>query len=77
MPGFWDDNVQAQALLKEKGQLERVVREWQSVRELADDVETLIELSIEMDDGDTAAEAVEQVTQLGERIRYLKTRRLL
>ena len=77
MPGFWDDNVQAQALLKEKGQLERVVREWQSVRELADDVEALIELSIEMDDADTAAEAVEQVAQLGERVRSLETRRLL
>lgn len=77
MPGFWDDNTRAQVLLKEKGQLERVVKDWSALKELADDVSTLIELSIEMEDAETAAEAKEHVELLSAQVRTLETRRLL
>ncbi|MCO4743177.1 MAG: peptide chain release factor 2 [Proteobacteria bacterium] len=77
MPGFWDDNVQAQTLLKEKGQLERVVKDWAALNELVEEVGTLIELAVEMDDEETAVEAKEQVQELATRVRTLETRRLL
>lgn len=77
MPGFWDDNDRAQQVLREKGQLERVVREWEALSETCDDIETLLELAEEMGDQESVREAEGQLEQLEEGLKRLETRRLL
>ncbi len=77
MPGFWDDNDRAQEVLKEKGQYERLIREFQELGTLRDDVATLIELAEEMEDEDSAREASEQLGVLESTLQRLETRRLL
>lgn len=76
-PGFWDDNQRAQRVLKEKGQLERVVKDWEGLSELRDDILTLLELAEEMEDEETADEAKGKLQVLDGQIRSLETRRLL
>lgn len=77
MPGFWDDNDRAQKVLKEKGQIERVVKDWHGLDEIRDDVLTLLELAEEESDAESAAEAQAQLEVLEHKIRGLETRRLL
>ena len=77
MPGFWDDNTRAQEVLKEKGQIERVVTEWKALETLRDDISTLLELAEEMGDEDSANEAEAQLGALEAAIQKLEIRRLL
>lgn len=77
MSGFWDDNVAAQRVLREKGQIERVIKDWKGLSELCDDVITLAELGEEANDPETLAEARKQLDTLEDKIRALETRRLL
>jgi peptide chain release factor 2 len=77
MPAFWDDHTGAQRVLKEKGLIERVVRDWDALAQLRDDVATLIELAQELEDPDAAAEAREKLAELGGAVHRLETRRLL
>ncbi|TVQ92712.1 MAG: peptide chain release factor 2 [Deltaproteobacteria bacterium] len=77
MPAFWDDPAAAQRILKEKGVVERVVRDWKEVSRLRDDVATLLELAEELEDDDAAAESREKLEQLEAEVRALETRRLL
>ena len=76
-PGFWDDNDRAQKILKEKGQIERVVKDWEALKESCDDISTLAELAEEVEDDETADEARGKLGTLEEKIRSLETRRLL
>ncbi|MCA9573274.1 MAG: PCRF domain-containing protein, partial [Myxococcales bacterium] len=76
-PGFWDDNERAQKVLKDKGQIERIVKDWEGLAELRDDILTLLELAEEMEDPDTAQEAADKLVVLESKIRALETRRLL
>jgi peptide chain release factor 2 len=75
--GFWDDNERAQKILKEKGQVERTVDDWQALARLRDDVSTLIELADEAADQATAGEAEQQLSLLEEKLRALEVRRIL
>jgi peptide chain release factor 2 len=77
LPEFWEDQVLAQKALKEKGGLERVIRDWDGLREQLEDVATLIELAQEMEDEETAEEAREGLTALAKALGALETRRLL
>jgi peptide chain release factor 2 len=77
LPGFWEDNERAQRVLKEKGQIERVVNDWNDLSRLRDDVATLIELGEEANDASLAEEAAQQLDLLEERLRSLETRRIL
>ncbi|MEM6928571.1 MAG: peptide chain release factor 2 [Myxococcota bacterium] len=77
MPGFWDDNDRAQKVLKEKGQLERVVNQWRALKTQADDITTLIELGEEMDDQDSLVEAQDALETLSGALDKLETQRLL
>lgn len=76
-PGFWDDNDRAQKVLKEKGQLERVVDDWKTLSRLRDDVSTLIELGEEAGEPSIADEAETQLDLLEQRLRSLEIRRIL
>lgn len=49
----------------------------EAVKELRDDIVTLLELAEEMDDDDTAAEARQSLEQLAGRLQRLETQRLL
>ena len=77
IPSFWDDNDRAQKVLKEKGQLERVLTDYGELVTARDDVATLIELAEEMEDDDTAKEAGTAVESLEGKLRAIETRRLL
>jgi peptide chain release factor 2 len=77
MPGFWDDHAGAQRILKEKGLIERVVRDFDRIARLRDDVATLFELALELDDDDAAKEGREKLEELEDAVHRLETRRLL
>lgn len=77
MPGFWDDNDRAQRVLKDKGGLERVVRDWDQLARNRDDIATLLDLAEELDDLESADEAAAQLVILENRVKALETRRLL
>ena len=63
--------------MKEKGGLERVVKDWHALSEQRSDIATLHELAVEMEDDDTAEEARGAIGKLEEALRRLETRRLL
>lgn len=76
-PGFWNDQLAAQALNKEKAQADAVVSAWEKpVREL-EDARTLLELAEEEDDGDSAREAEEGLDAIEAAVRDLELRAML
>lgn len=77
MPGFWDDNDRAQRVLRDKGQLERVVNDWRALSTMCDDVTTLLDLAEEETDDDLVSEARTLVERLEAKLHQLETRRLL
>ncbi|MEY3214264.1 MAG: hypothetical protein RIT28_4745 [Pseudomonadota bacterium] len=68
-------------MLKEKGALERVVRTWQRLSTLAEEIGVMLELADEAGGGDDSkamvAEAEGQLTQLREGVRAIEIERLL
>jgi peptide chain release factor 2 len=75
--GFWDDNERAQKVLKEKGQIERVVNDWRELSRLRDDVGAAIELGEELGDPSLADEAAQQLAAVDEKLKALEVRRIL
>jgi peptide chain release factor 2 len=75
-PGFWDDNQRAQQILKEKGQIERVLRDYQALIDGRDEISILLELAEEEGDDDSAVEAADLIDPLDTAVRSLETRRL-
>lgn len=76
-PGFWNDQLKAQALNKEKAQADALVTAWEKpVREL-EDAKTLLELAEEADDGDSAREAEEGLDAIEAAVRDLELRAML
>jgi len=55
-PGFWDDNETAQAVLRERTAMEKVLDGWDRLVRQADDIRTLIELGIEAEDEEVLQE---------------------
>ena len=77
MPGFWEDNDRAQAVLKDKGLLERLVTDFDALKGQLDDAQALLELAVEAEDSETATEAEEILVLVEQNVRALETRRLL
>ncbi len=77
LPEFWEDAKAAQVILKEKGGLERTVRDWEDLVRQKDDILTLLELAEEMDDDDSVEEAKALLDELARSLQALETRRLL
>ncbi len=77
MPEFWTDAALAQKVLKEKGAVERTVKDFLTLSATRDDVGALWELAAEAQDQDTADEAAALQKQLEVQLRALETRRLL
>ncbi|BDV42524.1 peptide chain release factor 2 [Geotalea uraniireducens] len=56
VPGFWDDNEEAQKVLRERTRLEKLVELWDRLVREMEDVKTLIELGEEAGDETVVAE---------------------
>jgi peptide chain release factor 2 len=76
-PGFWTDNARAQALLKEKAQLEQVTGAFDRVRRALDDAQALAELADEAQDEPTRAEAAEHAAAAAREVEALEFQRML
>ena len=76
-PGFWNDNQRAQALLKEKAQLEAAVAEFQGALRLLEDAQALDELAEEARDESARAEAAVHAGDVALRVEALEFRRML
>ena len=77
LPEFWTDQEKAQKVLREKGGLERTVKDWRKLSELRDEAGTLLELAEEAQDQGTADEAQVVVDRIEGLVKSLETRRLL
>jgi peptide chain release factor 2 len=76
-PGFWTDNARAQALLKEKAQLETVTVSHERVRRALDDAQALHELAEEAKDEATRAEAAQAADGVAAQIEGLEFQKML
>ncbi|HET7754475.1 MAG TPA: peptide chain release factor 2 [Anaeromyxobacteraceae bacterium] len=74
-PSFWSDNAKAQALLRERAQLETAVAQFDRAARAHDDARALLELGEEAGDEGTlaeAAQAAEHVSALVEALEFEK-----
>ncbi|MFM2244370.1 MAG: hypothetical protein RL071_444 [Pseudomonadota bacterium] len=76
-PEFWNDPTRSQAVLKEKGVLERSLTDMNEVELRMSDAETLIELGEEAGDQATIDEGMAALEALAERVRELEVQRML
>ncbi len=76
-PGFWTDNVRAQALLREKSQLEAVAGQYDRVRRTLDDAQALHELAEEARDEGARAEAAQAIDGAEREVSALEFQRML
>jgi peptide chain release factor 2 len=77
LPDFWNDNVKAQGLLKEKAALERQVAGVERAQRALDDTRTLLELAAEMKDPASRAEAEAEVPGVEKRVKDLELEKML
>jgi peptide chain release factor 2 len=77
MPEFWTDSARAQKVLKEKGGVERTVKDWTKLAEMRDEANTLLDLADEAQDQATADEAATLLERIEAAVKSLETRRLL
>ena len=76
-PGFWDDQENAQKVMKEKKSLEDRVSEFEALSGRLEDLGIMIEMAEEADDADTAEEAKAEKEALAGDIESLKLKTLL
>jgi peptide chain release factor 2 len=76
-PEFWNDPTRSQAVLKEKGVLERSLTDMNEVELRMSDAETLIELGEEAGDQATIDEGMAALEALADRVRELEVQRML
>jgi len=75
-PKVWDDPERAQALGKERGQLESVVHNLNRIRQGLQDAEELLELAVEEDDEDSVESVAADLEQFESTIAGLEFRRM-
>jgi len=76
-PGFWTDNARAQALLKEKAQLELLTGSFDKVQRALGDAQALSELAEEASDDAARAEAAEHAEAAAREVEGLEFQRML
>lgn len=76
-PTFWEDQKKAQAVLKQKKQLEQVVGAYDAQLRALGDAEVLIELAEEAQDESSAKEAEGQVAKVRRELDDIEFRRML
>lgn len=77
LPDFWNDNVKAQGMLKEKTRLEKELAVFEKAQRGFDDIKTLLELAQEMNDEGSRAEAIAQLPQVEVAIKELELAKML
>ena len=75
-PAVWNDPERAQALGKERAQLERVVDELDELRTALTDADELISLAVEEDDEATVGDVVSDLDAIEQRVAGLEFRRM-
>lgn len=75
--GFWDDQENAQKVMKEKKSLEDLVDEYDGLVSSFEDLGVMIDMAEEADDEETANEAVAEKETLSQAIENLKLKTLL
>ncbi|MCW9051596.1 MAG: peptide chain release factor 2 [Motiliproteus sp.] len=75
-PTVWDDPDRAQALGKERSELETVVKTIDDLEAGCGDAQDLLDLAVEEQDEDTVAEVESELDGLGARLEVLEFRRM-
>ena len=75
--GFWDDQEEAQLILKEMSRLKEWVEAWEKLDRELSDLEVLTEISLEEGDEDSLAEIEASIPRLGSEIESLELRKML
>ncbi len=76
-PALWDDRERAEALLREKGVVERELESWSALETQLDDTETLLELGEEAGDEATLREVAASVESGQEQLDEAEMRQML
>ncbi len=74
---FWNDNENAQAILKERSQLETVVEGYQAVEKEITDLQGMLELAIEEEDESIADDLITDIDRIELRLADFETERVL
>jgi peptide chain release factor 2 len=77
LPDFWNDNVKAQGLLKEKTLLEKQVAVFEKTQRSVDDARALLELADELGDEASRTEAEGSLPQVEAEVKKLELERML
>ncbi len=75
LPSFWQDPQKARSLLKEKGSMEKVLERWDHLQQELEEVEILIEIAEEEDEGE-GEEAAQSLQRVEKGIRELEIQEL-
>jgi len=76
-PDFWADNIQAQKVIQEVNQEKIWIDEWNTLKRLADDALTLIELAEESTDESMTQELERELQRVEEGIKNLELKNML
>ena len=74
-PGFWEDQQKAQELLKEKGNILRVLGTWEDLSKELEEIEILLEIA-EVEDGGESTEARERLAAAEKKLKALELERM-
>ena len=77
LPDFWNDNVKAQGLLKEKTLLEKQVAAFEQARRGLDDTRALLELAAELGDEGSRTEALATLPTVEPQVAQLELEKML
>ena len=77
VPGFWDDNESAQAVLRERTLIEKVLASWDGLLRMSEDIRALIELGSEVEDEASLQEAHELNEELEKSLAAVEFQRML
>lgn len=77
LPDFWNDNVKAQGMLKEKTLLEKKLQAYEGVLRKFEDAKTLMELGVEMGDPASEQEGIAALPLVEEGVKKLELEKML
>lgn len=77
LPGFWDDLERAQKTTKEKGLLEKRVKEWDDSRKEIEEISLLVDMADEESDAELEKEAIDRFAKLEKYLENLRLKTLL
>jgi peptide chain release factor 2 len=77
LPTFWDDNVKAQGMLKEKTALEKQVASFEKAQRAVDDAKTLLDLAAEMNDDASRQEGLALIPPAEALVKGLELEKML